>query len=73
MKLSPREIEVLDLISRGFSDKEIAQELNISARTVQTYVERVNIKLEAKNRTHAVTIFLTNTLGMPFPKTLVNT
>jgi len=58
MKITKRETEILDLISWGFSDKEIALQLNISARTVQTHVERAREKLEARNRTHAVTLFL---------------
>ncbi len=54
MKLSKRELEILELISWGYSDKEIAYNLNISARTVQTHVTRIVIKLGARNRTNAV-------------------
>lgn len=54
MKLSKRELEILELISWGYSDKEIAYKLNISARTVQTHVTRIVIKLGARNRTNAV-------------------
>ena len=54
MKLSKRELEILELISWGYSDKEIACNLNISARTVQTHVTRIVIKLGARNRTNAV-------------------
>lgn len=58
MKLSKREQEILELISWGYSDKEIALNLNISARTVQTHVTRIVIKLNARNRTNAVANYL---------------
>lgn len=58
MKLSKRELEILDLISWGFSDKEIACNLKISARTVQTHVNRIVIKLNARNRTNAVANYI---------------
>lgn len=58
MKLSKRELEILELISWGYSDKEIASNLNISARTVQTHVTRIVIKLNARNRTNAVANYI---------------
>ncbi len=58
MKLSKRELEILELISWGYSDKEIACNLSISARTVQTHVTRIVIKLGARNRTNAVANYL---------------
>lgn len=54
MKLSKRELEILELISQGYSDKEIACRLKISPRTVQTHVTRIVIKLGARNRPNAV-------------------
>lgn len=58
MKLSKRELEILELISWGYSDKEIACNLKISARTVQTHVNRIVIKLNARNRTNAVANYI---------------
>lgn len=58
MKLSKRELEILDLISWGYSDKEIACNLNISTRTVQTHVTRIVIKVGARNRTNAVANYI---------------
>lgn len=58
MKLSKRELEILELISWGYSDKEIASKLSISARTVQTHVTRMVIKLGARNRTNAVANYI---------------
>lgn len=58
MKLSKRELEILELISLGNSDKEIASDLHISARTVQTHVKRIVLKLNARNRTNAVVNYM---------------
>jgi DNA-binding NarL/FixJ family response regulator len=58
MKLSKRELEILELISLGYSDKEIACNLHISARTVQTHVTRTVIKLGARNRPSAVANYI---------------
>ena len=58
MKLSNRENEIMQFLSNGFSDKEIACHLNISTRTIQTHVERIKLKLNAKNRINAVAIYV---------------
>ena len=58
MKLSKREMEILELISQGYSDKEIACNLKISTRTVQTHVTRLVIKLGARNRPNAVANYI---------------
>jgi DNA-binding NarL/FixJ family response regulator len=58
MKLSKRELEILELISWGYSDKEIACQLNISTRTIQTHVTRILVKLQARNRTNAVANYM---------------
>lgn len=52
--LSPREQEVLDLLARGFLYKEIAERLNISVPTVNTYVRRMYEKLHVRSRAQAV-------------------
>jgi DNA-binding NarL/FixJ family response regulator len=56
--LSPREITVLELIGRGFSNKGIAAELKLSTATVQNHVAAVLQKLGADSRAHAVTLAL---------------
>lgn len=55
MELSQREIEVLTLVARGFSNKEIAQQLYISDKTARNHVARCLVKLDAKDRTEAAT------------------
>lgn len=52
--LSPREQEVLDLLARGYLYKEIAELLNISVPTVNTYVRRMYEKLHVRSRAQAV-------------------
>lgn len=47
--ITPREKDILDLISKGFSNKEIAAKLLLSLRTVENYRFNLSIKLEAKN------------------------
>jgi len=53
--ISTREYEVLQLISSGLSNQEIAQKLFISESTVKTHVSNLLMKLDAKRRTQAVT------------------
>ena len=48
--LSPREQEVMRLIARGYSYKEVAAELFISVKTVETHVSKVLRKLQLSNR-----------------------
>lgn len=58
MKLSRREHDVLTLIACGFTDKEVALKLKISVRTVQTHIETVILKLQARNRVNAVVVYM---------------
>jgi DNA-binding CsgD family transcriptional regulator len=44
INLSPREIEVLSIICRGYTTKIIAQKLDISVKTVQYYIEHIKVK-----------------------------
>jgi HD-GYP domain-containing protein (c-di-GMP phosphodiesterase class II) len=48
--LSPREVEVLVLLSRGRTKKQIAEELTISAKTVSAHVEHIYVKLGVTTR-----------------------
>ena len=52
-KLSPRELEVLNGLCRGLSNKEIARELDLQEVTIKLHVRTLCRKLDAKNRTQA--------------------
>ena len=52
--LSPRELDILDRVAAGESNKEIARTLGISPNTVKTHVARVYEKLAVKRRVQAV-------------------
>jgi DNA-binding NarL/FixJ family response regulator len=52
--LSERELEVLDLMAEGLSNKLIAHHLSISEHTVKTHIASIFTKLGASNRTEAV-------------------
>ena len=54
--VTPREMEVIRLLARGFQNKEIAAELGIAQRTAKFHVGSLLAKLGAGNRTEAVTI-----------------
>jgi predicted ATPase/DNA-binding CsgD family transcriptional regulator len=54
--LTPRELGVLRLLATGYSDREIADDLYLSPRTVQTHVAHIRKKLAVSSRTEAVTL-----------------
>ena len=54
--LSPRELEVLTLVSSGNANQMIAAALCITEETVKGHVKNILAKLTANDRTHAVTI-----------------
>jgi DNA-binding NarL/FixJ family response regulator len=56
--LTPREIDVLQLIAAGNANKQIADHLSIGEASVKSYVANILSKLSANDRTHAVTIGL---------------
>ena len=52
--LTPREVQVLELLAEGLPNKSIATRLRISDQTVKFHVSSISGKLGAKNRTDAV-------------------
>ncbi|HJP90680.1 MAG TPA: response regulator transcription factor [Pyrinomonadaceae bacterium] len=54
--ITKRELEILALIARGMSNREIAEKLFVSENTVKTHSSRLFDKLSAKRRTQAVQI-----------------
>ena len=53
-KISKRELEVLELMSLGFSNQEIAEKLFVSLNTIKTHASNLFEKLDAKRRTQAI-------------------
>ena len=54
--ITKRELEILELIAKGMSNREIAEKLFVSENTVKTHSSRLFDKLSAKRRTQAVQI-----------------
>jgi two-component system NarL family response regulator len=54
--LTPRELEVLQLVAKGMRNKEIAAHLSISDETAQGHVKSILAKLRVQDRTEAVTV-----------------
>lgn len=56
--LTPRETEILKLLARGLSNKEIADQLYLSEGTVKNYVSAIFSKLHARDRAQAISLAL---------------
>ena len=56
--LTGREVQVLELIANGKSNKQIAYNLSINEETAKSHVKNILAKLHANDRTHAVTMAL---------------
>jgi len=52
--ITPRELEILEAMAAGFSNREIAERLFVSENTVKTHAARLFDKLSARRRTQAV-------------------
>jgi two-component system response regulator DegU len=52
--LTPREKEVLNLLTKGYTNKEIAQKLFISEKTVKSHLNRIFKKLKVSRRLEAI-------------------
>lgn len=55
-KLTKRENEIIELISQGYTDKQIAKKLRLSKHTVSTHTANIYRKLQAQNRMQAINI-----------------
>ncbi|HEX8526488.1 response regulator transcription factor, partial [Allosphingosinicella sp.] len=52
--LSPREVEILEALASGQSNKELARRFGISPNTIKTHVARIYEKLEVPKRVQAI-------------------
>jgi DNA-binding NarL/FixJ family response regulator len=62
MSLTPRELEVLDLLTKGLNQTDIAVRLVLSSRTVGTHIQHILTKLDVHSRAQAVAVALRNGL-----------
>jgi DNA-binding NarL/FixJ family response regulator len=56
-RLSPREMEIMELISKSMTNEEIADKLFISSKTVKTHLRNMFLKAEIRNRVEAALLY----------------
>ena len=61
--LSPREMEVMELISHSMTNEEIADKLFLSPKTVKTHIRNIFAKAEIRNRVEAALLYARHTLN----------
>lgn len=64
--LTKRELQILGFLAEGLSAKEIALNVAIGHRTVETHIDAMRLKLRARNRTHMVAMAIASRL-LVFP------
>lgn len=60
VRLSPRETELLALLAKGYSNKEIASKLSLTLETIQSYLKSVYKKMHVHSRVEAASKFLSS-------------
>jgi len=68
VKLSKRETEILELLTKGLANKEIADRLGLSVETVRVHLKRIYEKLHVRSRTEAAMKFRDSTEGPQWPR-----
>jgi DNA-binding NarL/FixJ family response regulator len=64
-RLSPRELEILEMVAKGLTNKEIGRVTGVSPFTVRNHVRHIMAKLEAGDRTEAATVAIQEGILMP--------
>jgi DNA-binding NarL/FixJ family response regulator len=54
--LTPRHLEILALVARGNTNRQVGEELGISERTVRNHMRAIQHRLSTSDRTHAVVV-----------------
>jgi LuxR family maltose regulon positive regulatory protein len=55
-RLTPKELQTLELLAEGLSNTKIGERLLVSQNTVRTHLRNLNVKLDAVNRTQAIAV-----------------
>ena len=55
-RLTPREVQIMNLVAQGDTKDEIANKLGISTETVRYHVKNINLRLETRNLKQAVAV-----------------
>lgn len=63
VRLTPREEEVLALLSKGYANKEIAEKMSVSYETVRDHLRKIYERLHVHSRTEAVARYLASSAG----------
>lgn len=72
LKLSPIESQCLFYLIRGKSTKMIAKVLNLSSRTVETYIEQIKSKMSCRTRSELIEIAIENGFLEIVPSGIIN-
>lgn len=57
IQISGRDLKVVSMIANGFRTREIAEELDLSVRTIEGIVDKIRFKVDAESQSHMVAIF----------------
>jgi DNA-binding NarL/FixJ family response regulator len=69
VRLTTREEEVLVMLSKGYSNKEIADRIELSVDTVRSHLKHIYEKMHVRSRAEAVARYMTSKLASPEPRT----
>ena len=62
-ELTERERDILDLLAKGFSNKEIADHLGLSIETVRSHLKNIYMKMHVRSRAEAVAHYMSKRPG----------
>jgi DNA-binding NarL/FixJ family response regulator len=68
VRLTTREEEVLVMLSKGYSNKEIADRIDLSVDTVRSHLKHIYEKMHVRSRAEAVARYMTSKLSSPEPR-----